>query len=61
MISMPMNSTPGMEDRVWALFIETSHVAQPMSAATGGMVDIGLPGAGYRRLASAHALPDENA
>jgi hypothetical protein len=29
MTSMPIKPTPGMENRVWALFIETSQVAAP--------------------------------
>ena len=65
MISMPINPTPGMENKVWALFIETSrsnkHRIRPN--AVNGSDDpyrrYGLVVQGCKT--SPHALPDKDA
>src|SRR6516225_5515769 len=65
MVSIPINPTPGMENKVCALFIETSRSDAPAHGPTPSMVTmihIGLNGSHCRCVESSpHALPDENA
>ena len=65
MMSMPINPTPGMENKVWVLFIETSrldkHRVRPNAVNDGHD-----PYRRYRLVVqgcktSPHALPDKDA